>query len=239
MARQGLNCTLSYQRGGVNHTYRVRVNSITHGIQMLGSESQARMMKAFYPRRVTTQRFYLGVVLKGYEEHKNLTNWLMDYVSYAVDPNHAGVFRSMDVMVPSRDFVHRGVPLAGYQWGDKVGKIMWSTTLEFEAAYEPWSSKATPDTSAVENLDAVYKKEKAAKHWYPEGIQLSGDEQPVDFDRIVSGFSDRWNDSSTGGGGTTGGVTPSSSGSGSGFSQNRENIASGFQDNPQDFAGGL
>lgn len=202
MARQGLNCTLSYERGGSEHTYRIRVETIRHGIAMVSEEAQARMVRAYYPHRVTTQRFYLGVLLKGYAEHKELSSWLMDYVSYAVDPDYAGIFRSMNVVIPSREFIHKGIPLAGYHWGDKVGKILWGTTLEFEAAYEPWA-QAQPDTSAIDNLDAVYEKEKAAKYWYPEGIQLSGGEQPVDFDRIVRGFSDRWSSESGDSSGTS------------------------------------
>lgn len=191
MARQGLNATLSYERNNSNHEYRIRVNTITHGITMLGSESQARMVRSFYPHRVTTQRFFVGVLVKGYQEHKDLTNWLMSYVAYAIDPNHAGPFRTMSIRIPSHDFSHRGIPLNGYQWGDKVGKIVWNTVLEFEAAYEPWA-QAAPNTSGVDNLDAVYAKEKAAKYWYPEGVQLSGNMQPVDFDRITQSFADRW-----------------------------------------------
>lgn len=207
MARQGLNCTLSYERGNSEHTYRVRVETIRHGITMVSEEAQARMVRAFYPHRVTTQRFYLGILLKGYAEHRDLSEWLMDYVSYAVDPNYAGIFRAMNVSIPSREFSHKGVPLAGFHWGDKVGKIFWGTTLEFEAAYEPWAQEQ-PNTSAVDNLAEVYEREKSAQYWYPEGIQLGGDDEPVDFDRIVRGFSERW-DATESGDASSGTPTPS------------------------------
>lgn len=181
--RKGLNCHLSYKMAEGSQTYSIRIDALTTGIEMLGSESQARMMRAFYPHRVTTQRFAVNAIVHGYNEHVSLTNWLSQYVSYALDPNRSGAFREMEVSIPAADIILYGVPLTGYVWGDKVGKILWNTGIEFEATREPWSGIIREGSSRVTNYDSVYEREKAAMYWYPEGVQLAGEDKPITYDK--------------------------------------------------------
>lgn len=180
--RKGLNCHLSYQMAEGRQSYSLRIDALTTGIEMLGTESQARMVRAFYPHRVTTQKFAINAIVHGYNEHVSLTNWLSQYVTYALDPNRSGAFREMEVAIPAAEIILHGVPLTGYTWGDKVGKIIWNTGIEFEATREPWSD-ISRDESRVLNYDAVYEREKSALYWYPEGVQLAGNDKPITYDK--------------------------------------------------------
>lgn len=179
MVRNGLNCTLSYQRGGVERKYRVRCDMVTHGIEMVAEESQARLRRAYYPHRVTTQQFSIRVVLNGYPERKNLSNWLSSYSAYILDPDMNGTnYPTMSVVVPSRDFQQRGVPLTGFEWGDHVGSMIFRPMITFEAAYEPWDA-AKPAVTRVEDTWQAFAKDDAVKYFYPFGQQLTGDQAPV------------------------------------------------------------
>lgn len=180
--RKGLNCHLSYQMAGGKQQYSIRIDTLSTGIEMLGSESQARMMRAFYPHRVTAQRFAVNALLNGYNEHVSLTNWLSQYVTYALDPNRSGAFREMEVSIPAAEMILYGVPLTGYVWGDRVGRVLWNTGIEFETTREPWSG-IVRDGSQVVNYDNVYEKEESALYWYPEGVQLAGEDKPITYDK--------------------------------------------------------
>lgn len=185
MARQGLNATLSYSRGSTTRAYRVRCSGITHGTQMIFDESQARTRRAFYPHRVSTQQFGLVVQLKGWAERKSFTDWLASYAQYALDPDLAVAdYPTIYVSVPSYDFTHRGVPLSGYEWGDQVGSMVFTPTIMFEAAYEPWD-KAKPAVTRVENTWKAFAKDDAIKYFYPFGTQLSGDASPTNYAQPV------------------------------------------------------
>ncbi len=173
---------MSYKMAEGRQTYSIRIDALTTGVEMLGTESQARMVRAFYPHRVTTQRFAVRALVHGYKEHVSLTNWLSQYVSYALDPNRDGAFREMEVAIPAAEIILYGVPLTGYAWGDKVGKMVWNTAIEFEATREPWADTEST-TSQVTNYDRVYAREEAALYWYPEGVQLAGRDKPISYDR--------------------------------------------------------
>ena len=180
--RKGLNCTLSYVRGTATRTYRVRCVAIVHGTQMIAEESQARVHRAYYPHRVSTQRFGITVQLNGYKEHKSLSNWLATYASYALHPNVGGTdYPTMSVVVPAREFVHRGVPLTGFVWGDHVGSMVFSPTIMFEPAYEPWD-KVKPAVTRVENTWDAFAQDDAIKYFYPFSDQLKGEEEPENYD---------------------------------------------------------
>lgn len=178
MPRRGLNATLSYQRGGSARVYRVRVDAIVHGTQMIAEESQARLRRAYYPHRVSTQQFGIRVILIGYKERKSFSNWLAAYASYALDPDVGGInYPTMSVIVPSREFSHRGIPLTGFEWGDKVGSMVFQPMVMFEAAYEPWD-KAKPSVTRVENTWKAFAADDTVKYFYPFGTQLSGQDAP-------------------------------------------------------------
>ncbi len=175
-SRQGLNCTLSYLAGGQRRAYRVRANVLTHGMKVIYDESQARVRKAFYPHRLSSAQFMVGIELVGEVEHSSFTNWMAGYADYILDPNlRFGEFPSMAVAIPSRDFLRKGVPLTGYEWNDTVGKMVWAHSLVFETAGEPGES--APGLSRVGGI-ALYGNE--SRYFYPTGTQLSGDDTPPD-----------------------------------------------------------
>lgn len=197
MARQGLNCKLSYLRGTLTQTYDVRCNTITHGNQMVAQESQGRTHRAFYPHRVAPQRFAIAIQLVGWEERRSFSNWMASYGEYAIDPDlGASVFPSMTVRVSNRGFLSKGVPLEGYEWGDHVGSLVFSPTIVFEPAISPGQT-GEPITSAVDNKWSSFAKDPAIQYFYPIGTQLSGDQAPGTYDHIVypgdpGQFNDNW-----------------------------------------------
>lgn len=210
MARKGLNATLSYKRGKTTSAYRVRCSGIQYGTQMIAEESQARLRRAYYPHRVSTQQFALKVELIGYAERKSFSNWLSGYAAYALDPDIGGIdYPTMSVVVPSYEFTHRGVPLSGFEWGDHVGAMTFTPTITFEAAYEPWD-KAKPAITRVENSWYAFSKDEAIKYFYPFGTQLAGEDAPeAGYDRpIYPGDFEN----SSGGPGTNNPGTPSTGG---------------------------
>lgn len=186
VARLGLNCTLSYTRGSTTRAYRVRCTGIVSGTQMIAEESQSRLRRAYYPHRVSTQQFGITVALRGYAERKSFSNFLSGYASYALDPDIGGTdYPTMSVTVPVYEFVHRGVPLTGFEWGDHVGSMIFTPTIMFEAAYEPWD-KTKPAVTRVENAWRAFAKDEAIKYFYPFGTQLSGDQAPTgEYDQPI------------------------------------------------------
>lgn len=202
--RQGLNATLSYKRGSTTRAYRLRVNGIVHGPEMVADESQARLRRAYYPHRVTTQQFGLVLQLIGWDERRSFTNWMASYASYALDPDlGTSDYPTMSVTVPSYEFVHRGVPLSGYEWGDHVGSMVFTPTVMFVPAYEPWD-KSKPSVTRVDNVWRAFTKDEAIKYFYPFGTQLSGDEAPQRYDSpVYPGNPSQFNDNYSGSPGGT------------------------------------
>lgn len=200
MARAGLNATLSYKRGSTTRAYRVRCSGIRHGTQMIAEESQARLRRAYYPHRVSTQQFAITVQLLGYAERKSFSNWLASYASYALDPDVGGTdYPTMYVSVPSYEFSHRGVPLTGFEWGDHVGSMVFTPEIAFEAAYEPWD-KSKPAVTRVEDTWRAFSKDEAIKYFYPFGTQLSGESAPNgSYDKPI--YPGDWDPVNPGGGG--------------------------------------
>jgi hypothetical protein len=199
MARQGLNCTLSYSRGKTSNSYKVRARTLTHGTQQIAEESHARTHRAFYPHRSAPQQFAITVMLKGWSERRDFMNWLGSYGEYVVDPDlRTGDFPAMTVSLPSRQFLSQGVPLQGYEWGDHVGSMIFEHVIVFESAVDPGQTKQ-PDTSTVDNKWAAFAADNAIQYFYPFGTQLSGQDAPTgDYDKIIypgdpSNFNDTWN----------------------------------------------
>lgn len=176
-ARMGLNCTLSYERAGAVRQYRVRAGVISHGVQMVSVESEARTQRAYYPHRTAMQQFSLVILLKNWAERHDFVAWLTTYGEYAIDPNVIqNTFPWMTVAVPSRDFLQEGVPLQGYEWGAHVGQMMFTPQVVFEAATSP-GQKKRPDVSSVINKWTAFTSDKAIQYFYPFGVQLAGNQQ--------------------------------------------------------------
>jgi hypothetical protein len=185
MARQGLNCTLSYSQGGTTQSYRVRAGDLAHGVQMISAQDEARTNRAYYPHRTAMEQFSVIVLLKDWNERRDFTNWLSTYASYAIDPDVTQTpFPWMTVSVPSRDFLQYGVPLQGYQWGAHTGQMMFTPQLVFEAAASPGSSPSQPQVSSVINKWAAFGSDPAIGYFYPFGIQLAAGQVPSNYAQV-------------------------------------------------------
>jgi hypothetical protein len=175
--RKGLNTTLSYMQSGVNHAYQVRTNLITHGMKVLFDESASRTRRAFYPHRLTSAQFVLGIQLSGEDEYKSFSSWMATYAAFILNIDLAfGEFPSMVVSIPSQGFLRKGVPLAGYDWGDHVGAMVWNPQVIFESAGEPLET--VPVLSSVQGYSSTADRD--VKYFYPTGTQLGGNDVPAD-----------------------------------------------------------
>jgi hypothetical protein len=176
--RRGLNATLSYPWEGKRRAYRVRCISITHGMQMIYTESQSRTRRAMYPMKRVPTQFSITAALVGYEEHRAFSNWLSAWAAYAISPDLRVAVPVMTVTVPARNFTRVGVPITGVEWGDHVGSMVWNRQIVFETTAEPWDSKKPRYSRYVDPTNSVGYREN--RYFYPAGVQLSGDQVPAD-----------------------------------------------------------
>jgi hypothetical protein len=186
MARQGLNCVLSYLRNGTKRQYRIRVGTLSHGVVMVYTEDAARTNRAFYPHRTAMDQFSIIVLLKNWDERYDFTKWLANYAQYAINPDIAtDTYPWMTVSIPSREFSQPGMPLQGYEWGAHTGQMMFQPQIVFEATTSP-GQKGRPDTSSVINKWSAFSQDPAIKYFYPFGTQLSGLQGPVTQTGVIS-----------------------------------------------------
>lgn len=172
--RKGLNCTLTYPLNGKNHSFRLRVGTVGHGITMIASESTGRNRRAYYPHRVAPARFYIQPILVGFGERKTFADWMQVYADYVMDPGlPAGTkFPDMRVLIPARKFDREGVPLSGFERGDTIGGMFWTPTVMFETTKEP------QDTESWTTSRFVAASDPDMKYFWPQGTQLGGDAVP-------------------------------------------------------------
>jgi hypothetical protein len=192
MARQGLNTSLSYQYGGKTYQFSVRTSQISYGSQLVADEAQARTRRAYYPHQVTAIPFSLTVIINGYKERVQFSNFLNDYVSRAMDPTlSVANFPSMVVLEPGRKFLRWGVPLTGIEWGDHIGSMVWTPTVTFQTHVDQSLGQSTTDYKWISSFSMskqAVTDSPQIKYFYPAGIQLSGSEVPDagSYDKVVS-----------------------------------------------------
>jgi hypothetical protein len=192
MARSGLNTSLSYQYGGKTYKFSVRASQVAHGSQLVSDEAQARTRRAYYPHQVTAIPFALTVIIKGYKERVQFSNFLSDYVSRALDPSlSVSNFPTMLVTMPNRKFIRWGVPLNGIEWGNHVGSMIWTPTVSFETHVDQSLGQSTTDYRWISYFSMSAQSVSASpeiKYFYPSGIQLSGSQVPDvgAFDKVTS-----------------------------------------------------
>jgi hypothetical protein len=180
VSRQGLNGHLTYTVNKKRYVFDMRVGQLSHGVQMLATESMARTRRAYYPHRATAIPFVLTVILKGYSERVAFSNYLNDYTNRSLDPALAGGFPQMTVTVPVRNFMRYGVPLSGIEWGSSVGAMLWQPQVTFETTYEQNLGDNTSGTVTSKFVldNKATSRAPELKYFYPSGIQLSGDQVP-------------------------------------------------------------
>jgi hypothetical protein len=178
MARQGLNAVLSYKKGNVSRAYRVRANMLAYGMAVIYEESSSRINRAFYPHRLSSAQFAMGVELNGEDEYKSFSAWMATYAGWALSQDTGSTFPSMTVALPARGFLRKGVPLDGYDWGDHVGAMVWSPVITFETADDPINRQSRLNISTVNA--AVASVDRDVRFFYPTGTQLTGNAAPPD-----------------------------------------------------------
>lgn len=188
--RRGLNGTLAYHDyQGKMHTYRVRVNNYVHSYTQIAAEgANARLSRAYYPHRVTIDRFAIGVQLKGHVEYESLMVWMTTYARNLNDAtmNSQGVSPVMSVFLAGRGFSRRGIPVQGYGFGDKVGKILWEPQIVFEAANDPFEQNPDLVTfSQFSDTKAVLADKVNAPYFYPFSQFASGTKDSGLYDQIA------------------------------------------------------
>jgi hypothetical protein len=173
-SRKGLNCTLIYAKDGTNHAFRVRADVVGHGMVMVADSSSARNARAYYPHRAAPSRFYLRVLLNGYNERKAFADWMQGYANFVMNPGlPAGdKFPDMRVLLPARNFDREGVPLSGFEWGDTIGGMVWTPVITFECTREP------QDTESWAPSKFVGAGDPDMKYFWPMGTQLGGNAVP-------------------------------------------------------------
>lgn len=210
MARSGLNTLLYYQYGKKSYQFQVRTQEIAHGSMLVADEAQARTRRAYYPHQVTAVPFSLVVIIKGYKERVQFSNFLSDYVSRALDPAlSVANFPTMLVLEPDRNFLRWGVPLSGIEWGDHVGSMVWTPRVVFQTHVDQSLGQSTTDYKWISYFTIPVESEARSpqiKYFYPAGIQLAGDQIPDAgaYDKVPS-IQDIQNIIS---GGTPGGSDP-------------------------------
>lgn len=190
MARQGLNCTLSYVNGGTTYTYRVRAGDLSYGVQMVSAEDEGRVTRAYYPHKSANQQFSVQVLLKDWDERSDFMNWLTSYAQWALDPNAARtVFPFMTVSVPSRNYQQTGLPLTGYEWGAHTAMMSFSPTIVFETGLSPGQNGTGITVSSVINQWSAFSADPAIQYFYPFGTQLSASQVPEDYSQVIPAAS--------------------------------------------------
>jgi hypothetical protein len=192
VARSGLNTTLSYSYNGKRYTFSLRVQEIAHGSRMVADESQARTRRAYYPHQVSSVPFSLVPVIKGYQERVQFSNYLVDYVKRVQDPGlSVSKFPTMRVTCSARSFERYGVPVAGIEWGDHVGSMVWTPRVIFETHVD----QSLGDTPGTYNWISYFiypagalDRSPQIAYFYPSGIQLSGSQVPAEgsYDKVTT-----------------------------------------------------
>jgi hypothetical protein len=173
-ARPGLNAVLSYPGAdGAVHAFRVRAERLTHDLKPVYAESSARTRRALYPHRMSDTRFALGLVLVNQAERQALTGFLGDFC-VALLTSASAAAPVMDVSVPVRGFVRRGIPLSGFEWGARVGQSVFRPTVVFETSWNPIDGPSDAVPSGLPSTGAV--GDPAVQYFFPSGTQLSGDQ---------------------------------------------------------------
>lgn len=204
----GLNMTLAYLRGGKVNAYRVRCAAISHGYQMIATESQGRTHRAFYPHKPAPARFAITVELLGrkrmygdgksgplsneHSEYERFNVWMTNYMHHMLAEDEFAPttsFPQMAVACPVRNFYRYGIPLGPILFGEHVGSMLWRQTITFETTQEPKEYKSNikrEDPVRGSRFDANgTQNDYNTKHFYPSSEQLSGNELPEFYDTVV------------------------------------------------------
>lgn len=158
------NVTFSFKTSSSVQSFSTRCYGLTHGYDVVASESHARTARAFYPRQRALSQFSLTLLLKGYVDYKAFMDFMRSYISNFAKASSG----SMTVNVPARNFMRYGVPIQGVADGDHVGAILFKPVLVFEPVYDPLDTKLFTTTADASQVAlGTSQNDEAAKFFYP------------------------------------------------------------------------
>lgn len=159
------NAAFSFTAGGSGYYFQTRCRRITHGYEVVASESHARTTRAFYPRQRALSQFGLTVELKGYSDYKAFMDFMRNYLQNFAANTTTG---AMSVGVPLRNFMRYGVPVGGISDGDHVGSMVFAPTIVFESIYDPLDTTIFTTTADASQVDlGTSQSDEAATFFYP------------------------------------------------------------------------
>lgn len=126
---QACNCWLIAEDFG---SKRVRVPKLSHGMDITGNTDSAKGYKAFYPIRRSKGSVSVSFVFPSYRSFDIFSKWMEAYGRRLASTNdQAGPMR---VMIPAMNFNITAIPTSGWSRGDSVGSVVYTSTVNFDAA---------------------------------------------------------------------------------------------------------
>lgn len=159
------NAAFAFTAGGSGYYFQSRCRGITHGYEVVASESHARTTRAFYPRQRALAQFTLTLELKGYADYKAFMDFMRSYLQNFAANTATG---AMSVGVPQRNFLRYGVPVGGISDGDHIGSMVFAPTIVFESIYDPLDTAIFTTTTDTSQVDlGTSQSDNAATFFYP------------------------------------------------------------------------
>lgn len=160
------NCTMSFSTNTNGYGMRTRARAVSHGFEVIATESHARQYRAFYPHQRALSPFSVTLELKGYPELKMVMDWLRGYLN-----NFMNVFQNaISVTVPVYNFFYVGVPIGGMFDMDRTGSNVFLPTVVFETVYDPSDPRVltSGSNSSVAKVDlGLSAGDDAGQFFYP------------------------------------------------------------------------
>lgn len=155
------NCTLEAPNYG---TAAIRVETTGHGMQIVSDQSGARTQRTFYPFVRTSGEWYIEAVFSSVQERNSLHGWLLYYIIRATD-QYAQAIPPITVTVPASEFMKTGYATSSIEFGDSKGIGVYRSLITFTSASDPLLIQRTRSPYVPPRRD------RAALHFYPSGIQ--------------------------------------------------------------------
>lgn len=165
----GENCTLTAAGYGARD---VRVTALRHGVVIMGTESETRDARTFYPMREALDDFSISIIFSRNADYRDFIDWTLGFVRRISDPNQVPI--AMRVELPARGFDQVGIPRAGLGYREKDNDVTWSITLQFVGVEDAITRFDSPLISQFQLL-ADAPDQSTTQYFYPAGVQLDQD----------------------------------------------------------------
>jgi hypothetical protein len=171
--RGASNCTISYTKASAQYSFATRCNGLSHGFEVVSTESHARQFRAFYPHQRALSPFVIRLELMGYPELKQVMDFMRAYVKALMVSADA----AMTVSVPSRNFMRKGVPIGGITDEDHTGSMVFQPAIVFESVTDPLDTKVFTTigpNASVSTVDlGITTQNDASKFFYPPSAAVN------------------------------------------------------------------